>query len=226
MTKLLLAEDDETLGYLLKEYLQMNRFDVTLAKDGKEAMEKFQTLAFDVAIIDVVMPSKDGFTVLNEIKMIDASFPVLLVTSRGLKVDKLKGFRTGADDYIVKPVDEEELVARILAVLRRSGNKTIKDINAFEVGDYSFDFASQTLTYQSKITRLSLRECELLRELTVNAGKVVDSKRILKHLWGRNDYFARKSMDVFIYRLRTHLKKDARVQILNIHGKGYSLTVT
>lgn len=224
-TRLLLAEDDETLGYLLQEYLQLNDFEVTWAKNGKEALDQFKLLDFAIAIVDVMMPVKNGFALLVDMKTLNAEFPVLLLTSKSLKVDKLKGFRAGADDYILKPVDEDELIARIHAVLRRSGKVNTSDISSFTIGSYQFDFSNQLLHFGDEVVQLSHREAELLRELCINRGRVVDRSKVLKQLWGRNDYFARKSMDVFIYKLRIHLKKDELVRIINIHGKGYLLKV-
>ena len=225
-TPLLLAEDDEALGYLLKEYLQLNDFEVTLCKNGEDAISNYIKKYFSIAVVDVMMPVKDGFTLLEEIKSNDPLFPVLLLTSKSLKVDKLKGFKAGADDYIVKPVDEEELVARIHAVLRRCGKSVMPDTNQFAIGKYIFDFSNRTLLFGSEVRSLSSKEAELLRELCINAGKVVERMGILKKIWGTNDYFTRKSMDVFIYKLRNYLKKDLRVKILNIHGKGFVLKIS
>jgi DNA-binding response OmpR family regulator len=224
--KILLVEDDETLGYLLQEYLRMSGFEVAWCKNGKAGLGHFESETFDIALIDVMMPVMDGLSLLNAIKTLNALFPIILLTSKGLKIDKLKGFKAGADDYIVKPVDEEELLARINAVLRRSGVITVQDRNVFEIGLYHFDFKMQYLSIHNEAIPLSLREAELLKALCMNIDKLTETKTVLKEVWGKQDFFNRKSMDVFIYKLRQHLKADERIKILNIHGKGYILKVT
>jgi DNA-binding response OmpR family regulator len=223
---ILLAEDDETLGYLLKEYLILNNFLVTWAKNGEEAWKEYSSKSFSIAVLDVMMPLKDGFTLLREIKSDDNHFPVLLLTSKSLKVDKLKGFKYGADDYILKPVDEEELVARINAVLRRqdreSGNQL--KLTDYQMGGYVFNFNNQTLCFDEQVIQLSARESELLKVFCDNPNVLIERNQILKKYWGNTDFFSRKSMDVFIYKLRNYLSKDSSIKITNVHGKGYIMT--
>lgn len=222
---ILLAEDDESLGYLLKEYLTINDFSVNWCVDGKKAMEAYNNHPFDIAILDIMMPEKDGLTLLKEIKSSSPNFPVILLTAKSLKTDKLHGFKAGADDYMTKPMDEEELVARIKAVLRRNQNHGIKTNSIIQIGKYEFDFANQTLRQNEIIINLSQKESQLLKEFCLNLGNVVERKNILKNLWGKNDFFTRKSMDVFIHKLRKYLKDDPSIQIVNIHGKGYLLRI-
>ena len=224
--RLLLAEDDEALGFLLKEYLQVNDFSVTWCKNGMEAFAAFRADRYEMGIFDIMMPVKDGITLLSEIKDIAPLFPVILLTAKALKVDKLKGFKAGADDYIVKPVDEEELVARINAVLKRSAFAKKEMQNSIAIGRYFFEFNLQQLSIGKKLIKLTLREAELLQYLYSNNGTVCERKQILNKLWGRSDYFARKSMDVFIHKLRAYLGDDPAVKIINIHGRGYMLEIT
>jgi len=224
--KLLLAEDDETLGYLLKEYLQLNDFDVEWKKNGEDALKEYKTNLFSIAVVDVMMPVKDGLTLLDDIKTIDPLFPVIVLTSKNLKVDKLKGFKKGADDYIIKPVDKEELVKILQAVLRRSNRASQPVTKLFAIGEYIFDPHNQLLTYKNERVALSQKESALLQELCDHIGRVFETKFLLQKIWGKNDFFTKKSMEVFIYKLRKHLKKDHTVKIKNVHGKGYMLEIS
>ena len=223
--KILLAEDDENLGYILSEYFKMNQFDIVLCKSGLQALKMYQKTTFDICVFDIMMPEMDGFTLAKHIREIDIQIPILFLTAKMLKVDKLKGFNIGADDYIVKPVDEEELIARINAVLKRTQyNSTIKDsINKYDIGIYSFNYANQTLSLNSNKQSLTVKEAEILKALCDCQGNILDRKLILKKLWGEQDYFTRKSMDVFIYKLRKYLSKDKNIEIKNVHGKGFIL---
>ena len=226
MTRLLLVEDDHGLGYILKEYLELNDFVVTWAKNGAEAWETFQSQQFDLCILDVMLPFKDGFELATDIKNIDATIPIVFLTSKALKIDKLKGFKIGADDYIVKPVDEEELIARIRAITRRAKLQVQKiEPELFRIGAYDFNFSRQALQFKEKEIRISPKEAEILRLLCQHQGHILDGKTTLKRIWGESDYFKRRSMDVFISRLRKYLSDDPSVQITNVHGKGYILTV-
>lgn len=223
--RILLAEDDENLGYILSEYLSMNQFDVTLCKTGLTALKTYQKTLFDICVLDVMMPEMDGFTLAKQIKEIDTHIPILFLTAKMLKVDKLKGFKLGADDYIVKPIDEEELIARIKAVLKRtqfSGNIK-KKIDQYVIGSYTFNYKNQTLLINDHKQSLTVKETEILKALCDCQGNILNRKLILKELWGEQDYFTRKSMDVFIYKLRKYLSKDSNIQIKNIHGKGFVL---
>ncbi len=221
--KLLLVEDDNTLGYILKEYLEMKNFSVTWVRNGLEGLEAFKEQHFDLCIVDVMMPEMDGFTVAEKIKTSEEGIPLLFLTAKSLKIDILKGFSLGADDYIIKPVDEEELVARIKAVLRRSEQPNQKR-EIFEVGDYAFDSKNQKLTYQGEEKYLTEREAQLLRLLCLNKGNLLSRQYVLKNIWGKSDYFNRRSMDVFISKLRKYLSKDQRIQITNVHGSGFILS--
>ena len=224
MTNILLVEDNETLGYILKEYLEMKDFSVELARDGKAGLKAFKKRAYDLCILDVMMPEMDGFTLAGELRAIEAGVPLIFLTAKALKVDKLKGFNLGADDYIVKPVDEEELLARIRAILRRSKNGSEAPQQTYSVGAYLFDFSNQKLMLDGEEQILTEREAQLLRLLCENKGKLLSRRQVLNTLWNTNDYFTRRSMDVFISRLRKYLAKDPIIKITNVYGSGFILT--
>jgi DNA-binding response OmpR family regulator len=224
MHTILLVEDDNSLGYILKEYLQMHKFTVVLAKDGEEGLAVFNRMPIDLCILDVMLPRKDGFALAHEIKQQNEKMPVIFLTSKALKIDKLKGFKLGADDYILKPVDEEELIARIEAVMRRAKpQQQNAEAANFRIGRYIFDYLNQTLQLDDKKQVLTVKEADVLKLLCEHKGKILDRKNALKQVWGESDFFTRRSMDVFISRLRKYLREDPSIEIKNIHGKGYVL---
>jgi len=223
MYNVLLVEDDISLGYILKEYLEMHHFHIELAKDGEAAILAFKRLPIDVCILDVMLPKKDGFAVAAEIKALNEKMPVIFLTAKSLKIDKLKGFNLGADDYMVKPVDEEELIARINAVMRRVIPQEDGGISQYQLGKYTFDYANQVLILDDKKQFITVREAAVLRLLCEHRGRILDRKQTLNRLWGESDYFTRRSMDVFISHLRKYLAEDPSVEIRNVHGKGYVL---
>ena len=220
---LLLVEDNDTLGYILKEYLEMKGYQLSLAKDGRKGLMAFKKEAFDLCILDVMMPEIDGFTLAEELRHLDPRVPLIFLTAKSLKVDKLKAFKLGADDYIVKPVDEEELVARIKAVLRRAVNSADQPIQ-FQIGDYQFDYSNQKLMYSGEAQMLTEREAQLLRLLCQHKGRLLARRHVLTDIWNNNDYFTRRSMDVFISRLRKYLGQDPNIKITNVYGSGFILT--
>ena len=223
-TGLLLVEDDKNLGYILSEYLVMKGFQVTWAKDGKEALSLLQKNPYSLCILDVMLPSIDGFGVAEQIAASNSRVPYIFLTAKNHKVDKLKGFKLGCDDYIVKPVDEEELVARIQAVLKRTSVMPLADHKTTILFGRSF-FHSQTQVLQISGTeyKLTAKESEVLLLLLSHKNTLLDRETVLKKVWGSNDYFNRRSMDVIISRLRKHLSPDGQIKITNIHGKGYML---
>lgn len=223
MGKILLVEDDESFGYILKEYLEINDFSVTLATDGQDGLKHFQRSTFDLCLLDVMMPLKDGFTLAKEIRDEDPEIPFIFLTAKALKVDKLKGFRLGCDDYIVKPIDEELLIARIKALIKRASAERLNGKAHYQIGRYSFDFNNQALTFEKETKRLTDKEAKILQLLCENKHEVLDRNKALKSVWGQSDFFNRKSMDVFIHKLRQYLKDDPSVQIVNVHGKGFIL---
>ena len=219
---ILLVEDNPALGYALKEYLQMQEMRVCLCEDGREGEKAFEQQKFDLCIIDVMLPQQDGFTLAKKIAQLDPNMPFIFLTARSMKVDKLRGFNLGADDYIVKPVDEEELVARIRAVLRRATNQS-SEASAEELGVFRIDWNRRLLLCNGQETQLTEREASLLKMLMESKNQLLRREVALKNLWGRNDYFNRRSMDVHIARLRKYLKDDPRLSIVNVHGKGFVL---
>lgn len=220
---ILFVEDDINLGYILKEYIQLHGFSVTWAKDGQEGLACAERHHFHLVILDVMMPRMDGFELARLIRE-KKNLPVIFLTAKALLVDKLKGFRIGADDYIVKPVEEEELIARIQVILKRyypvAGSEAD---NIFEIGHYRFDFHNRQLLFGEETIAITTKEADLLRMLCHNINHVLDRKETLLKLWGSADYFSRRNMDVFITRLRKHLAKDPQIRIVNIHGKGFML---
>lgn len=222
--KILLAEDEENLGLMLSEYLELKGYSVDLTGDGEEAYNAFVSGKYDICIFDVMMPKKDGYTLAKEIRMINADVPIIFLTARNSKDDILQGFKSGADDYLSKPFSMEELILRIEAILRRtSGNNTIQDV--YVLGKYKFDTQKQQLILGENVIKLTTKESELLKLLCTNANKVLERNIALKTIWVDDNYFNARSMDVYITKLRKHLKEDPSVEIINVHGKGYKLVV-
>lgn len=220
---ILLAEDDPTLGYLLKEYLSLKGFEVTWVKDGIYVMEEASKRLPDLCILDIMMPTMDGFQVAKLLQRDYKNLPFLFLSARSMKTDVLKGFQLGAEDYVKKPVDEEELLARVQAILKRSkGIANTKD-QPITIGTYQFFPQKQALGRQGITVKLTRRESDLLHMLAKEKGKLVKSSFLLESLWGKDDFFARKSMDVYIHKLRKHLEADPSVQIANVHGRGFFL---
>ena len=222
--QLLLVEDDENLGYILKEYLQMNGFDVDWAKDGQEGLSRVRDGNYNLCILDIMMPKKDGFTLAKEIKELNKELPFIFLTAKTLKVDKLKGFDLGADDYIVKPVDEELLIARIKAILNRFEDDSSAEPNTFTVGDYTFDVEKRRLVNGDQEQSLTPREADLLSLFCERKGELLTRKHALKEIWGEKNYFNRRIMDVYISKLRKYLSDDPDVEINNVHSKGFILS--
>ncbi|RIJ49110.1 DNA-binding response regulator [Maribellus luteus] len=223
-TKLLLAEDDENLGLLLKEYLIAKGFDADLYPDGEAAYKGFMKEHYDICILDVMMPKKDGFTLAKDIRIVNADIPVLFLTAKNMKEDVLEGFKIGADDYITKPFSMEELIMRIEAILRRTSQEGQSGAQqVFTLGRFTFDTRKQTLTEGEESVKLTTKESELLKLLCQNANKVLERNYALKSIWIDDNYFNARSMDVYITKLRKHLKDEPTVEIINVHGKGYKL---
>ncbi len=227
--KILLVEDDETLGFLLSEFLRSRDFEVTWAKDGVDGLRQFNADHFDICLLDVVMPALDGFTVAELLRNRRADLPIIFLTAKSLHADVVRGFKAGADDYIKKPVDEEELIARIQAVLKRTApgqtDQTGEVRTVFQIGDYIFESEKCRLQLQGRVVNLTEMEARLLKMLCEKNGQLLQREWVLEKIWGRNDFLARKSMDVFISRLRKYLSEDPRVSITNLHGSGFVLEV-
>ena len=221
--KVLLAEDDNNLGMLLESYIKAKGFDVDLARDGKQALEKFNEGNYHFCILDVMMPEMDGFTVAKEIRAIDKKVPILFLTAKAMKEDKLEAFSIGGDDYMTKPFSMEELVARIEAILKRSsGGVEILD-DTFSIGRFSFNPMKRIINIDGEEHRLTTKESQLLKLLVKNKNQILDRQAALRAIWGDDNYFNGRSMDVYIAKLRKILKADEKIEIMNIHGKGFKL---
>ena len=223
--KILLCEDDENLGMLLREYLLTKGFDTTLCPDGEAGFREFSKNKFDIAVLDVMMPKKDGFTLAQEIRQQNVDMPIVFLTAKTLKEDILEGFKIGADDYITKPFSMEELVFRVEAILRRVRGKKTKESTLYHIGKFVFDTQKQLLTIGDQQTKLTTKENELLALLCSHANEILQRDFALKTIWIDDNYFNARSMDVYITKLRKHLKDDDQIEIINIHGKGYKLIV-
>ena len=224
-TRILLCEDDENLGMLLREYLQAKGYNVTLAPDGEAGFQHFSNEKFDLCILDVMMPKKDGFTLAQDIRKVNSVIPIVFLTAKSLKEDVLEGFRIGADDYITKPFSMEEMLLRIEAIMRRISGKKSKNGTEYQLGSMIFDAQKQTLVTDNGTTKLTTKECERLALLVQNANSILERNYALKTIWVEDNYFNARSMDVYITKLRKLLKDDPEVEIINIHGKGYKLIV-
>lgn len=225
--KLLLVEDDPNLGSVLKEYLEIKGFDVDHAENGKLGWDKFITSHYDFLILDVMMPVMDGFELGREIRKKNQEVPILFLTAKSMKEDKIKGFELGADDYLTKPFSMEELVLRIDAIMRRT-NRSIDELEKqteFEIGKYSFDYVRQILSINNENKKLTTKEADLLKMLCMYKNDVMKREDALVKIWGDDNYFTARSMDVFITKLRKYLKEDSNINIMNIHGAGYKLVV-
>ncbi len=219
---ILLVEDDVNLGYVIKDNLEMEGFSVTLCDDGEKGWHVFRQLDIDICVLDVMLPRKDGFTLAQEIRQANEQIPIIFLTAKSMKEDKLTGFRIGADDYLTKPFSIEELTLRIEALLRRSKPATGQS-NTYRIGKYVFNYPNLTLQYDSQTQTLTQKEADVLRLLCRNAGKALKREEILLQVWGSDDYFLGRSLDVFISRLRKHLNHDPSVEITNLHGVGFRL---
>ena len=222
---ILLAEDDENLGLLLKTFLSSKCFLVELARNGKSAFEKFNTSSFDFCIFDVMMPIMDGFTLAKEIREIDRKVPILFLTAKSLKEDKLEGFAIGADDYLTKPFSMEELLARINAIMRRIETPIEEGANTLMIGKIAYEPELRILHLEEGDKKLTTKENQLLSMLVKNQSEILDRQATLRAIWGDDNYFNGRSMDVYIAKLRKLLKEDERIEIMNVHGKGFKFIV-
>ena len=227
--RILLVEDDPNLGMLLEDYLSLKgKFDVKLCKDGDEGLKAFTAQDFDICIFDVMMPKKDGFTLAKDIRKINAEIPIIFATAKGMMEDKTEAFNLGGDDYITKPFRIEELLLRINALLKRvayQDQEPEKKPTQFTIGNYHFDFQTQLITIQDDQQKVSTKEAELLRLLCLKMNDVLTREEALLQIWHDDNYFNGRSMDVFLSKLRKYLKDDPKVEIINVHGKGYKLLV-
>lgn len=228
--KILLVEDDQNFGDVLRSYLEMHDYDVTLATDGEAGYLAFLKDEFDLCIFDVMMPKKDGFTLGREVREKNKEVPMIFLTAKALKEDVLEGFKIGADDYITKPFNSEELLYRVQAILKRSqkSSNPMEEVKEFEIGDYHFNYPLRILTYitengEKQKDKLSPKEAHLLRMFCMYKNDVLPRSEALTKIWGEDNYFTARSMDVFVTKLRKYLSKDDQLEIVNIHGNGFRL---
>ncbi|MDR1729120.1 MAG: response regulator transcription factor [Prevotellaceae bacterium] len=224
-TKILLCEDDENLGMLLREYLQAKGYAADLMPDGDSGYKAFLKNQYDICVLDVMMPKKDGFTLAQEIRQMNSEIPILFLTAKTLKEDILEGFKIGADDYMTKPFSMEELLLRIEAILRRVKGKKSKEGVIYKMGKFTFDTQKQLLIMGDEVTKLTTKESELLALLCAHSNDILERNHALKTIWIDDNYFNARSMDVYITKLRKHLKADPSIEIINIHGKGYKIII-
>ncbi len=231
--RILLVEDDQNFGDVLRSYLEMHEYNVTLATDGMAGLESFKKGEFDLCIFDVMMPKMDGFTLAKEVRDLDTEMPIIFLTAKTMKEDVLKGFKLGADDYISKPFNSEELLYRIQAILKRRQKKDDprEEIKEFTIGKYHFNFPLRILTFtpddgtDEQKEKLSPKEAQLLRMFCMYVNDILPRSAALTKIWGEDNYFTARSMDVFVTKLRKYLKKDTNIEIVNIHGNGFQLLI-
>jgi DNA-binding response OmpR family regulator len=224
--KILVLEDDANLGFILQEHLQLNGFEATLCSNGVEGLAAYRNDRFDLLLVDIMMPKKDGFALVDELRATDQTTPVIFLTAKSLKEDKIKAFKLGCDDYVTKPFSMEELLLRIHAVLRRAASaRSVDAPTVFTIGSYEFDSERRLLTIDGKRQKLTTKEAELLKLLCLHINQTLGRDEALAAVWQTQNYFAGRSMDVFLSRLRKHLQGDKKVEIINVHGKGFKLVV-
>jgi DNA-binding response OmpR family regulator len=223
--KILLAEDDLSLGYVIKDNLTEAGYEVVLCPDGQSAIDKFDKDEFNICLLDVMMPNKDGFTVAKKIRQTSDLIPIIFLTAKSLEEDKIKGFLTGADDYIVKPFSMQELLMRLDVFLRRSKQMYSAKAVSFDIGDLHFSYTDLKLTIGQETFNLTQKEADLLKFLCEHSNRILKREEVLLHVWGKDDYFLGRSMDVFITKLRKYFKSDPKVNLETIHGVGFRFNV-
>lgn len=224
--RILLVEDDPNLGSLLSDYLKVKGYDTDWEDNGDKGLKSFIDKQYDICLLDVMMPVKDGFTLAREIRNLNNEMPIIFLTAKSMKEDKLEGFKAGADDYMTKPFSMDELLMRIQAVLRRTtGADVAEEKTTFKIGNLNFDSNKQILSYESEEHKLTSKESQLLRLLALNPNKVLERSVALNKIWSDDSYFNARSMDVYITKLRKYLKLDPNIQIQNVHGRGFKLLV-
>jgi two-component system, OmpR family, response regulator VicR len=225
--KLLVVEDDPNLGDILKEYLEMKGYEPTLCRDGEEGWNKFKKDKYDLCLLDIMMPKKDGFTLARDIKKVQEDLPILFLTAKNQKDDIIEGLQIGADDYITKPFSMEELLLRVNAILRRTKKSDeVAALKVYTFGDFTLHYDEQVLEGPKGKNKLTSKENELIRILAAELNKLVNRSHALKQIWGDDSYFNARSMDVYLSKIRKLLKDDPKVQIITVHGEGFKLIVS
>ena len=223
--KVLLVEDEKNFGMVLRDYLSMNNYEVTLCENGELGLEAFKLNTFDLCVVDVMMPKKDGFTLAGEIKALNKNVPFVFLTARGMREDMIKGYKLGADDYLTKPFDSELLLLKLKAILNRNSSDN-SNTYLHEIGKFSFNAKLRTLkSEKNKEEKLSPKEAALLNLLCQHKNDVLPREKALKQIWNDDSYFTGRSMDVYIVKLRKYLSSDTSIEINNLHGNGYSLVI-
>lgn len=224
---LLLVEDDENLGFVVQDALKRKGYTVHLFRDGREGLQHFNRNAYDLCLIDVMLPHKDGLSLAEDIRLADPIVPIIFLTAKSQTEDRIAGFKAGGDDYITKPFSHEELVLRIDAILRRTKGKGAEERNreVFTLGEFTFDDRNKTLNHPNEDRRLTKKEAAVLKLLCMHMDQVLPRELLLNMVWGDDSYFLGRSLDVFISRLRKYLNHDGRVRIVNVHGVGFKLQV-
>ncbi len=220
-----MVEDDLSFGAVLKSYLELNDFQATWVDDGKYALDRFRNGQYNLCLLDVMLPNVDGFTIGSEIRKIDKNIPFIFLTAKALKEDVIKGFNLGADDYVTKPFDTEVLICKIKAILNRGGNQVNRENIEYQIGSYLFNTQKRSISRDGNEQKLSPKEAELLRLLCDYKNDLLPRETALKKIWGDDDYFTARSMDVFITKLRKYLSDDPSIEIKNIHSSGYILSI-
>ncbi|MBL0308274.1 MAG: response regulator transcription factor [Bacteroidetes bacterium] len=223
--KILVAEDDTNLGVLIQDALESKNYEVTLKRDGEEALTEFKNGKYEMCVLDVMMPKKDGYTLAKDIRKINSRTPIIFLTAKNLKEDTIEGLKIGADDYMTKPFNIEELALRMENIFKRLPKTEAGDKSEFKIGKYEFDSSRRILKNGKEEVKLTTKESELLKLLTIFANQTLEREVALNEVWGNNSYFAGRSMDVYIAKLRKYLKADSNIEIQNIHGTGFMLIV-
>lgn len=220
---ILLVEDDMNLGFVIQDNLKMNGYHVHLSQDGKEGLKAFAEGTYDLCLFDVMMPKKDGFSLAQDVRKLDPNVPIVFLTAKTMTADKIKGFKAGADDYVTKPFSSEELLLRIEAILRRTAGEGETTVSGYALGSFHYDTDNYQLQHPDGDKKLTKKEAEILKILCEHQGKVVERELVLNLVWGDDNYFNGRSLDVFITKLRKYLKADESVNIVNVHGVGFKL---
>jgi DNA-binding response OmpR family regulator len=224
---ILLVEDDQNLGFVIQDALKREGYGVHLCRDGKEGLRQFNEHPYDLCVLDVMLPQKDGFSLAEDIRLTNAQVPIVFLTAKSQTEDRIAGFKAGGDDYLTKPFSHEELILRIEAILRRTGGRSEdpRSRDRFEVGEYTFDHRNLLLGHPTEERKLTKKEADVLRLLCMHKDQVLPRELVLNMVWGDDTYFLGRSLDVFISRLRKYLKLDPTVQIVNVHGVGFKLHI-
>jgi len=224
---ILLVEDDSNLGFVIQDNLRLKKFNVSLYADGQSALKAFLNNTFDICLLDVMLPKKDGFELAGEIRELNKNIPIIFLTAKSMTEDKIKGFKVGGDDYITKPFDFEELLLRIEAILKRTMEESSASRSdlTFTLGNYTFEPENQRLLINKEEIKLTKKERDVLKLLCLQQNKILSRELTLKTIWGNDDYFSGRSMDVFISKIRKHLHQDERIKIINIHGVGFKMII-